>query len=291
MININTLDFLKAHPAFDKQEIIEEGTYYTTYRPKTERDIPHYKILFLQYFKNFVILLEYESQSLDNFKIIERNYFDNTKAHSLQERCYRFLPKLNKDDSSRPQDGDMLDEEKYWCILNDSLIQEIKLCYERIINTEDTHTSSHKLVTDGIVHSRAIATLFTLFSAIENIWESFKALNVVNRTRFLPISVNKPSDSNPSTTYLKDTRISNLSVLKEVILLKSGEISYRYFYPEDVKAEKERRCQEAAAKKKEMEKVLKEIREDEAREWGSFGYYAAMVAEGELPPDDPRYPF
>ncbi|MHC5823769.1 MAG: hypothetical protein ACYT04_50030, partial [Nostoc sp.] len=77
----HNLDFFKAHPAFDKQEIIEKGTYYTTYRPKTDSDRPNYKTLFLQYFKNFVILLEYGGL-IDNFIIIERNYFNNTKAHS-----------------------------------------------------------------------------------------------------------------------------------------------------------------------------------------------------------------
>ncbi|WP_232317154.1 hypothetical protein [Anabaena sp. CA = ATCC 33047] len=285
----NNLDFLKAHPAFDKLEIIKKGTYYTIYRPKTDSDRDCYKTLFLQYFKNFVILIEYGC-FIDHFIIIERNYFDNTKAHNLKEKCYRFLPKLDEDNSSRPQDGDLLDEKKYWSILNDSFVQEIEICYRRIIDTEDTHTSSYRLVSGGILHTRAIATLFNLLSALENIWNSFKALNIVKRTRFLPISsTNFPHIT--SKDYLEDTNINKLSDLKEVILLNDDESSYRYFYPEDVEAEKERRRKEAAARKKEREQERKEYMQLEAREWVNFGYYAAMVDEGELAPDDPRYPF
>lgn len=38
-------------------------------------------------------------------------------------------------------------------------------------------------------------------------------------------------------------------------------------------------------------RIEQELLEAEAREFGYFGVYAAMVAEGELYPDDPRYPF
>lgn len=287
----HNLDFLKAHPTFNKQENIKKGIYYTDYRPRTDSDRPRYKILLLQYFQNLVILLEYEGYKIDNFITIERNYFESTKAHSLEEKCYRFLPKLNEDNTSRPQDGDLLDEKKYWSILNDRFVQGIELCYSRILHIEDSHTSSYKLVSGGILHTRAIATLSTLLSAVENLWESFKSLNIVNKTKFLPISVTDYSINNLANTYLGDTKPNKLSELKEVTHLNDDQNSYRYFYPEDVEAEKKRRRQEAAVRKKQREQERKEMEQEAIEEWGNFGYYAAMVHEGELAPDDPRYPF
>ena len=141
----------------------------------------------------------------------------------------------------------------------------------------------------GILHTSVIATLFNLLSALENVWEAFKALNILKRTRFFPISANNLPHIT-SKEYLEDTNINKLSELKEVTLLNDDESSYRYLYPEDVEAEKERRRKEAAARKKELEQERKEYMQLEAREWGNFGYYAAMVYEGELAPDDPRYP-
>ncbi len=295
----NNLDFLKAHPTFDKQEIIEKGTYYTTYKLKTERDIPHYKTLSVQYFKNFVILLEYETSSVEQLAVVERDYFETTKAQSLKECCYRFLPKLDKDNSSRSKDGDLLEEKVIWCILSDGLIKEIKSLYSKILNIEprvscwgeNNNTSRYKFLVDGVVRFRAISTLFTLLSSTDNLWESFKAINIVNRTRFLPLSANNSSHGNLERQYLLDTNAEKLSELTEVILLKDYESSYRYFYAEDVEAEKERRHQKAEADKKEWEKEWQEILEYEARDNGNFGYHAAMVSEGELHPDDPEYPF
>ncbi|BAY61186.1 hypothetical protein NIES22_12470 [Calothrix brevissima NIES-22] len=182
--------------------------------------------------------------------------------------------------------------------MNDRFIQEIELCYFRIIEAKDTHTSRHSLVSGGILHTRFIGNLFTLLSAVDNVWESFKALNIVKRTRFIHISATE-LPQNTSKAYLKDTKPNQLSELKEVTLLtdnentllKGDEISYRYFYPEDVKAEKERRLKEKAASKKELDRESKEIEELEARELGRFGDYAGMVHRGELALDDPRYPF
>ncbi|MHC5829497.1 MAG: hypothetical protein ACYT04_79650, partial [Nostoc sp.] len=120
---------------------------------------------------------------------------------------------------------------------------------------------------------------------------SFKSLNIINKTKFLPISVTDYSIANLTKTYLGDTKPNKLSELKEVTHLNDDQSSYRYFYPEDVEAEKQRRRQEAAARKKQWDQERKEMEQEVIEECGNFGYYAAMVHEGELAPDDPNYPF
>lgn len=285
------LDFLNANYAFEKQEIIEQGTYYTDYRHKTDTDVDRYKCLYVQHWRNFVILFEDDASFSDEFIIIDRNYFDTTKAHSLKERCYRFLSQLKEDNSSRPEDGDLLIDKKKWCILSESFIKEIKGYYNAIINSKNEDKSPYNLVDNGIIFLRTTSNLFALLSAVDNLWEAFKAITIVNKTRFiLPDSSQNilRIGLTEHDKYLVDTKSENLPKLKQEVLSSNDDkSSYRHLYPEDVGVEKERRHKEA----EEGKRIEQELLEAEAREFGYFGVYAAMVAEGELYPDDPRYPF
>ncbi|MCP6760046.1 MAG: hypothetical protein NHB32_15130 [Fischerella sp. CENA71] len=289
------LDFLNANYAFEKQEIIEQGTYYTNYRPKTDTDVDRYKCLYVQYWRNFVILFEDDASFGDEFLIIDRNYFDTTKAHSLKERCYRFLSELKEDNSSRPENGDLLSEKNTWCILSEKLIKEIKGYYNAIITSVNEDESHYNLVDKGVIFRRITSNLFALLSAVNNLWEAFQAITIVKNTRFLLPESPKNIFTDILTIgltehdkYLVDTKLENLPKFKQEVISSDGdESSYRHFYPEDVQVEKERRHKEA----EEAKRIEQELLEAEAREFGNFGVYAAMVAEGELHPDDPRYPF
>jgi hypothetical protein len=284
------LDFLNANFAFEKLEIIEQGTYYTSYMARSDKDVPKYKALYVQRWRNFVILFENDASSEDEFIIIDRNYFDTTKAHTLRECCYRFLLQLKEDNSSRPEDGDLLIEKNQWCILSESFLKEIKYYYNRIVNSTDEEKSKYDLVGNGVKFRRTTSNLFALLSAIDNLWEAFKAITIVKRTKFILLesSQNILSIGPIEDNKYEDTNSENLPKLEQKVL-SSGydKNSYRHFYPEDVKVEKERRRKQA----QEEKRIEQELLEAEAREHGFFGMYAAMVAEGELHPDDPRYPF
>jgi len=294
------LSFLNANFSFERLETIEECTSYTSYIARYDKDAPKYKTLYIQYWRNFVILFEEGLSSEDEFVIIDRSYFNTTKAHSLKEHCYRFLAQLREDNSSRLEDGDLLIEKNKWCFLSKEFIQEIKYYYKAIINSQDEEQTRFNLVNNGVKFRRITSNLFALLSALDSLWESFNAINIVKRTKFLLPEYLKDTPNKFSTLglnnffeicsekYLEDIKSEKLPELKQEVLPSyNDENSYRHFYPEDVPAEKKRRQKET----EERKKLEKEMLEAEAKEFGNFGIYAAMVAEGELHPDDPRYPF
>lgn len=259
------MNILEILPSYDKVEIYPEYRTYTKESPYSDNDYDYEYDLYIIYFEKFVILRDYGCTSFQEKPVvIPRVFFD--KVHPLEDRlakAKRFLEfKIN---NSHEQDLVKRGNWNIENINNNQNSEQLRKFLNLALGQDDHQSQSY-----SNDKRESISTLMEMLTTLNKFFTVFPCSEpkqkIIDLGRYFQEKYFQKEDS-----YIKELKNEEI-----VLTPKEFEEVYQDFL--------NRINHSDDGNKKDYEYS----NDDDDAE---FGYLAGLVADGELNPNDPRWPF
>ncbi|OBQ05637.1 hypothetical protein [Anabaena sp. AL09] len=259
------MNILEILPSYDKVEIYPEYRTYTKESPYSDNDYDYEYDLYIIYFEKFVILRDYGRASFQEKPVvIPRVFFD--KVHPLEDRlakAKRFLEfKIN---NSHEQDLVKRGNWNIENINNNQNSEQLRKFLNLALGQDDHQSQSY-----SNDKRESISTLMEMLTTLNKFFTVFPCSEpkqkIIDLGRYFQEKYFQQEDS-----YIKELKNEEI-----VLTPKEFEEVYQDFL--------NRINHSDDGNKKDYEYS----NDDDDAE---FGYLAGLVADGELNPNDPRWPF
>jgi hypothetical protein len=259
------MNILEILPSYDKVEIYPEYRTYTKESPYSDNDYDYEYDLYIIYFEKFVILRDYGRASFQEKPVvIPRVFFD--KVHPLEDRlakAKRFLEfKIN---NSHEQDLVKRGNWNIENINNNQNSEQLRKFLNLALGQDDHQSQSY-----SNDKRESISTLMEMLTTLNKFFTVFPCSEpkqkIIDLGRYFQEKYFLQEDS-----YIKELKNEEI-----VLTPKEFEEVYQDFL--------NRINHSDDGNKKDYEYS----NDDDDAE---FGYLAGLVADGELNPNDPRWPF
>jgi hypothetical protein len=258
------MNILEILPSYDKVEIYPEYRTYTKESPRSDNEYDYEYDLYIIYFEKFVILTDYGCASFQQKPIvIPRVFFD--KVHPLDDRlakAKRFLPFDTTYTYLRTHDEDLV-KRGNWNIENINNNQNSEQLRELLDLA--LYKAYHQSKSYSNEQRESISKLMEMLTTLNKFFTAFPCSEPKQQI----IDFRKYCQQGDS--YIKELRN------EEVVLTpKEFEEVYQDFL-------------NTIDDSDDANENDYEYRNDD--DDADFGYLAGLVADGELNPNDPRWPF